>query len=592
MQRCVLLAILFIWSSFSAPLADEKPSGDRRTSDGDYQTPEQFHQKGRIADYLPHARQYLKDHPNDPRGPQIAMEMLMLSTTMNDSEGIKEAKKILIFQFNQSLHAGYVIRMANAGELNDLFDDYFNDKTQPLTKDRLKSFLDALTICYSVYGPAMADNELWAQSALAAPALEGSLGCKEQIKDPHCDAAKLLETALDQDLTARQKFVQLQQLKNSKTSKTWQEYLYTRVLSDSDRAEREVKKVWIENSLAKGNFAAALEHLQIDHDAGKDPQLLFWRGWAEAAIDKIPESIKTFDELARNHPDSPWSAPAKELSIALSSHSSNLKDHLAGLEEVYNNLRNQPPEVMQFDLEFKPEGDKAEIVQAHLGLDFSADDIDLLIKRAGKPLLGYTTSKLGLSFFCEGEDRIHHFANKGPFQWLYLNVAPLAGGAYHYGCNFNSSPMPGGLRNGIQTLIHSPALITDSARETFVRYQVKQGNFPTKVEHIGKSGERSFRWLMPQLDKPALKVFEIRLTSDSQLASLVWSDVARIENIHYGSSEKIALVEQTWPDLPVVESKEMGAPEMFRLIGAASQLFYPREENAPKAASNSQPIRR
>ena len=192
--------------------------------------------------------------------------------------------------------------------------------------------------------------------------------------------------------------------------------------------------------------------------------MLFWRGWAEAATGKTSEAIQTLEEVSAKHPKSPWSDSAKTLATTVSTLSNNLTEHLSGLEEVYSNLRNQPPEVMQLDLVYKPAADEAETIQAHLGLDFTADDIDVLIKKAGKPLLGYTTSKLGLSFFCQGEDRIHQFSTKGPSQWLYLSIAPTLKGDYHYGFNFNSSPTPGGLRNGIQTLIQSPALITKSAQ--------------------------------------------------------------------------------------------------------------------------------
>ena len=94
---------------------------------------------------------------------------------------------------------------------------------------------------------------------------------------------------------------------------------------------------------------------------------------------------------------------------------------------------------------------------------------------------------------------------------------------------------------------------------------------------------------MPQLDEPSMDVFEIRLNAEGQLASIAWSDVGRIDNIRYGSSEEVALVEQKWPDLPIVKGKEMGGPEMFKLLGAASELFYPTKDHTPKTATNPQP---
>jgi len=551
-------------------LADE-----RQPVTGEYHPPEDFLTTARATEYLPHARRHLQQNPKDVRGPRIAMDMLIFATAMQDQEGVQEAKQCLLFQFGGTLPAAYLIRTSKADDLRGLLKSTFTSTQKPLDKSGLQQFHWAIMNCYRMHGPSLADDELWAQAALSAPDAVTAANCRQQIKIADTDAAKMLAIALDTQLATRVKFVRLQELKEFQTARAWQAHLFAHELSEADRADVSVRTVVVENLLTDHKFAAALEMLVELTKASADPRLLFCRGWAEAATDQVPRAIVTLSEVAKKYPKSPWASSAQELVSALSTLSTNLKEHIEALEKVYVDLQEHAPEIVEFELHWgtPPAGR----VQTLLGLDFVGDGIELLVCKADKPMLGYSSGLEGSRFFVDGDATIHRFKEKGASPVLNLNVSPAAKG-YSFNFNFNFSSTPGGLRSSIDSLLHSPAFATQEARESFVRYQLKQGAFPAKVVTV--NGQRSFRWLFPQPREPKVEIAEIRLTSESHLASLAWSDKGQVRNIRYGSRGSISLSARKWPDLAVSEGTEMGPAELFRLMGTAMELLDTSKKSA------------
>jgi tetratricopeptide (TPR) repeat protein len=560
-------------------LAEEKPGAS-----GEYHPPEEFLTTGRWAEYMPQARRYLEQNPHDGRGPRIALDMLMFATGMEDQAVVQEAKQRLLFQFGTTLPAAYLIKTSKADELRDLLKSTFTATEKPIDKSALPEFYRAITLAYRAHGPSLADDELWAQAALSAPDATVAASCRQQIRDKDSDAAKTLVITLDTRLTTREKFVRLQELSESKTARAWQAYSFTHELSAADRADATVQTVAVENLLADHRFAAALEILTELTRTSADPKLLFCRGWAEAATDQVPAAIATLSEVAQQHPESPWAASAQELAAALATLDANLDEHTAAFEKVCADLLAHVPEIVELELHWP-----ADRVRAQLGLDFVGDGIELLVHKADKPLLGYSSGREGARFFVDGDPSIHRSKAPGPVPVFYLNASPAAKG-YKFSFNFNFSSTPGELRSAINSLRLSPAFATQEARMNFVRYHLKQGAFPAKPVTV--NGQRSFRWLVPSPREPKLQIGEMRLTRDDRLVSVAWSEEFQVRNIHYGSRGRLLLSDGGWPDLAVNEAGELGPAQLFRLMGTAAELLEWGKKPAAESAAQPGPTKR
>jgi len=575
MRRACIISLVWLSVCWVA-LAEEKP-----VAGGDYRPPEEFLTTARPADYLPQARRHLQQNPYDDRGPRIALDMLVFATAMHDQAGVQEAKQLLLLQYGASLPAAYLIKTSEADKLRDLLVSTFTATEKPLDKSGLEEFHRAIMLCYRAHGSSLADDELWAQSALSASDAAVAASCRQQIKDKESTAAKMLAIALDPQLATREKFVRFQEFSESKTARAWQAYLFTHELSAADRADASVQTVAVENLLADHKFAAALEILSEFTKASADPQLLFCRGWAEAATDQVPAAIATLGEVARQHPQSPWATSAQELAAALATLDANLDEHTAAFEIVCADLLEHLPELVELELYWP-----AEQVQAQLGLDFVGDGIELLVRKGDKPLLGYSSGREGTRFFVDGDPSIHRSKALGPMPVFHLKVSPAAQG-YKFSFNFNFSSTPGELRSSIDSLSKSPAFATPDARKSFVRYHLKQGAFPAKAVTV--NGQRSFRWLVPSPREPKLQIGEVRLTREKHLVSVAWSDEFQVRNIHYGSRGRLWLSDGGWPDLAVNEAGELGPAELFRLMGSAAELLEwgkkPAAESAAKPGS-------
>lgn len=572
------LATLFVLCVEAAAVGQEQPAAPQ------YLPPETFFSAGRPAEFLPHAGKFLQLNPQDARAPRVALDILMFATAMQDQEGQKDAKLRLLMDYGNTLPAAYLNRTSKPDDLRGLLKAYFTGTEKPLDQVALKRFHGAVMNCYRTHGPILADDELWAQAALSAEDATIAANCRQQIKKGDSDAAKLLDMAFDADFKSRDKFVRLQGLKEFKTARAWQAHLFAHGLSEKDRSDAGVQTVVVENLLADQKFAAALEILDELAKSSTDPKLQFWRGWAQAATEQVPAAISTLSDLAKNQPKSPWAASAKELAEALSSLAANLEEHTKALERVCLDLQQHAPEVVELEAEWGET--PAERASAYAGLDFAADGIELFVRKASQPLAGYSSGAEGSRFFVEGDTNIHRFAEKGATPVLNLQVSPAPKG-YAFSFNFNFSAAPGGLRSSIDSLLSSPAFLTPEARQAFVRHQLKAGAFPAKVVTV--EGQRSFRWLFPQADKPELQVAEICLTENNRLASLSWANKVKVQNIRYGSRKDVALKSPKWPALAVSEGKEMGATEIFRLMGVVMQLL---ETEKPATAAKPGTIRR
>jgi hypothetical protein len=521
------------------------------------------------------------------------MDMLMLATFIQDQEGIKEAKRHLLFQYGSSLPASYVIRSSKPDDLCEFLKSTFVDADKSLDKTELQRFQIAAARCLRAHGANLADDELWAQIALSASDADTAAKCCQQIEREDSDTGKLLAIALDAQLSAGEKFVRLQKLPELKTARAWQRYLFAHEFSVKDRADVDIQTAVAENLLTDRKFAPALEVLAKITKDSAGPKLLFYRGWAEGATDQIPAAVDTLKQVTEAHPDSPWAAPARELAEAIAELPKNLDEHVAGFEEMFVALREHAPDSVELQLDGgeTPE----ERVQVLAGLDFPEDGIEFLLRKAGKPLLGYSTRSDGSHFFVDGEASIHQFRKKGPSPHLKLNIAPsLTGSRNEYAFSFDVhfSSDPGNLRKSISSLLDSPVFATPATRKDFLRYNSKLGGFPAKVVTV--NGERSFRWLFPDAREPKLQEIDVRLTSAGRLASIVWKESEDFKcTVHCGTKESMPLTRRGWPDLPMNEGGDLGAEEMFHLLRVAVALLgWDKESPADSNAATSQPVRR
>lgn len=567
-----------------AALAD-----DKTPAAGKYLPPEVFLTAGRATEYLPHARLHLQQNAENDNAPRIAMDMLMFATAMQDQAGVQEAKRLLLFQHGGSLPAAYLIVSSEPDDLGKVLKSTFTSPDRPLDKRGLQEFHQATMIFLRVHGANLMDDELRAQAALSAPDAATAATLRQRMSDAS-EAAKTLAIALDARLTSREKFVRLKEFHDFSTARAWQSYLFDHEFGEADRADADVQEVVVENLLTDAKFTPALEILTKLTGASADPKLLFYRGWAEAATDHVPAAVITLRTITERFPESDWAAPAQELAEAIAELSTKLDEHVAGFEELYVGLREHGPEMVELDLNFA-ETTPAEPVQILVGLDFAGDGIEFLLRKADKPLLGYSSRSDSSHFFVDGETSIHRFNEKGPSPQLNLNISPSATG-YHFSFSVNFSSSAGNLRKSISSLLDSSAFATREARKDWVRYNMKKGGFPAKVVTI--KGERSFRWLFPSPREPKLGVIEVRLTSEGRLSSITWGSKGRVHStVRCGPSDRMALTRRKWPDLPVHEGTELGADEMFRLLRVGTALLgmgkeSPAESNAVKA----QPPRR
>jgi hypothetical protein len=581
MQRGIGAWVCFV---VGALLANGSMAADPAAPE--YLAPEYFFSRERYADFLPHARQFLADHPRDERAPRIVMDRIMVATLLQNQAELKDAKLQLLLDHPQTVPNGYFLRTTPVNDLKGLLKDAFHSH-QPLTPVILEKYTRAFDACYRMHGPSLVDDELMAQMALATREPRVAAQCQASIKKADSEPAKLVAIALNAKLQPIEKLQQLQALRHNKTAQAYQRYLYDVVLSDADRAAPAAQSIVVENLLHDKHFADALPKVAELSAATKNPQHVFWLAWAQMATGEPGAARATLADLAREHADSPWAKVGGELEPLVENLHANLADHVDATEDALAKLVASPPELIEATIAWKANAGQPNRLYA--GLDLGQDALEVIAFADAKALVAYRAALDDCRLYVAGDAAINRYRSRGMCPTFNFAADAQESGGYRYNMNFNTVQQgSGGLVRSVRSLLTLPWLKTKQSRESFITHAARSGYLPLPVETAG--GETILRWVAPQVDRAELVRSEVRLDAEQRLTSIS-GDGWSVRDIRYGTRDEVRLKPPAWPAVPVQEVAEFGASDMMRLFTLAMTLLNEKKE-AENVAAEKTPAKR
>jgi hypothetical protein len=547
--------------------------------------PEDF--VNRHGEYLKHARQYLVDHSTASTSARVAHDMLMVAKLEQRPEDVVFAQHCLLFVYPDTVFGHDYIKNADGRELNNLFKDFFCSTKETLDRDALDRFIEASQAC-NVWNRGYTDEEVLAQIALASRTARVIEHCRKSIRDRDGNPAKLLAVALDDKLTAPERIRKLQSVRYS-SARAWQRYLFDRVLQEDERSATDLQAIIVENLLRDYRFEEALPKLKTLAASTKDPQHLFWLGWAQAMTGDGEGAAAAFHQLTREHADAAWSKTAERLSPLAKARKENLEQQIEVAEQAYTRLLEQPLERMEATVTWK--ADRRSFV-VYANADIEKDAIEVIGSCDGKPGFAYKAAGGECRMFIAGDTHIREFASRGPLPDLKIDPGAVKLDLrYGFGSAWQGS---GSLRRSVATIFSLPFWKSKENRREFVAW-MGEGAFFEPIQK--KDGKVVLRISRPYVDEPILDELEFEFDAEHQLTALAViydGERSAVRNIAYGARDKVtfsvdrqapwAVVPPKWPELPVQQAAEFSVKELTRVLGFISDLAEAAESPRNAAA--------
>ncbi|MFO0903609.1 MAG: tetratricopeptide repeat protein [Pirellulales bacterium] len=537
----------------------------------EYVGPEPFLAKNQGAAYFVQARQFLADQPKSPRVGQVLVDMVVAATVLRDAEQTRQVRLKILLEHPQSLAVDFLIRSTSPQDLAELLSDRLHSADPPLTRATLQQVAAAIHLLQRDHGSGVLSEELWAAAALAQDSPAAAERLRRGIANPNSSSAKLLQIALEESLSARERFVRLRALHEFPLARSYQRLLFTEQLRDEDRDSVEVRTVVVENLLRLRHFAEALPELQTLAERTDEPRIHFFLGWAQASQGDKAAAVATFESLEQRSPDSPWAESAQQMIPVVAALDSSLAKHIGAMERILRRFASGKPDKIELALEDARPHDVRRRIRWQFNLP--DDSFAMSAYRGEQLLLAYESSAEGSRFFVQGDSSIKASTSRGVCPLFTFQHSLIAAGGQSFHFHFNLVPQGGfALANSFRNLFTLPNIMTTQARVETLRHLVRSGAFPAPV--VDASEDPVLRWHSLNLDAPTPHCLELATTSEDRLLEAAaggW----RVRDVQYGPRETTHFEPIVWPDAPVQEVKELQAAELMRLFAALVSLVQP-----------------
>jgi tetratricopeptide (TPR) repeat protein len=550
----------------SAGFADEQ----------EYRGPEYYQSRGKTEDFIPEAKRYFDAHADYEIAPSVAFDLYMAAVLRGDTPLAEWAMARLVFDYPESLSTRFLLttipQPANYGKF---LAGRFNGPENVPGSRFLRKFAGAVDLGVHRFGPQfISEDDLLICCAFAARDL-GLLRlaalCDQNSRNADGDVPQIVQALLSDQPAPAERLVRLQQFADRPVVRTCQRQMLA-ALSPEARESTPVRRVVAENLLRDQQFAEALPLADRLAAESGDPQARFWKGWCLASVGRHQESVAALEALLQEHPESEWRRPAEKL-LQSATHSDEILDaHATALHRAILKLKSEAPESMELRARYLPE--RGAPVEICIWQDTLRQEMEVMCRKASRPLFAYLSGPGSTRVFLAGESRIHHYEQPGMMLATRCSIDAAATGGYQ--CNFHWQLVGrGGDAAGLYRWFESPALSSEAGVRDMLTWTRSRG---TVFEEISSEREtRELRWHDPAPDRPEMKSFSLTIGSDDRLVAARF-DRLIVDVFRHGPAGKLQRMPSDWPQHEIERHASVDGPVMMRLMTAVMSLFTDQNE--------------
>jgi hypothetical protein len=380
---------------------------------------------------------------------------------------------------------------------------------------------------------------------------------------------------LDGKSTDLNRLAKLHALTDRSAAAAFEGYLLAH-LSAADKATNQVQIIEADDTLAGGNFTAALPILTKVTDP--DARLQFWTAWAKASTGDATGADTMLHSLMTAHPDDPWAKEAADLEPAVIGMDATMSRGISAAVAASKSMARGIDLLEAHALYTRADGSK---IDMYVGYG-AGSLLEFLGNVDGTPGAAYRATDQDASIYLPGFTTIAHFDKPAllPLPLVALGrmghiIYPIADLRFTYSfddvakmlANLTTTSFPS-TQEGMTDLLHGLA---------------GEGILPLPPQ-TQADGTTVYTWVSPAVVTPDVRKVSFTVSADGSVTGFANGNFS-ITGLHYGKTGSFALNTPDLPKLPAAEKGRMDTGVVQPVLQSFYQLFNPAPPSTQPAAT-------
>ena len=336
--------------------------------------------------------------------------------------------------------------------------------------------------------------------------------------------------------------------------------------------------------LKNAKFSQALEQLNTLPDSEVTPQIRFWRTWALASTGQLPAARRQADTIGNTAKAAAWRKQAQQVCRLATDCDRVIPTHAQAIVSAANQLSGS--EVLSFRGAFQV--DERTQLTGDFRLNLHTPDLNITMRRNQTAHLAIRFQNQTFQFVPGADASIHQYVPKQTIPRLQIALTKSdddTGTKYNvmFGLGISSSNET---FEPIQ-ILKSPVIHTLEGTDEMLRYSLKRGSFPRKVQT--DDTQRVLSWVTPLIDRPQWTETRVVLDGNDRFSAISLGQIA-ITKIQYGQLSEIREDNSVWQNRTVVEKGSLDPISMFQLIKTIMETLGELRKPASRIADRPQAV--
>ena len=319
---------------------------------------------------------------------------------------------------------------------------------------------------------------------------------------------------------------------------------YLTKLTAAEREQPEVLAIQVEMLIAAKATDKALELLPKLPTAGKDPKLLFWRGYCAADQRRFDAAVQALDQCRAADPAGDWGKAAAAYAAGLRSRTPALAAHADMMLALIADLK-AGLERAEVRLQWTPEPGQPPR-EAYVALSLPDGLLEIQVRTGDKPQFLLRTDHDGLRLADLGENVAWRCKEGlGPVPVPRFTLTREPDGTFQFGVQLTTGKGIASFADVNAEVLGSPYVTTKAGMTELLDHKPVQVPLPARTL---ENGDRQFRWLRPDFASGKLDQFSFTVNAQNQLVGVESAEV-RTTLLRYGKAAAVKLAPAAWPEL-------------------------------------------
>lgn len=538
-----------------------------------------YAQAGKIGDFIRDALAWAGANGASSRSPGVLLEALVVATADGNEAAVEVLRGALLWRYPRTIQGLYVIAsFKSPAELREVLMNLLsNTNPSPSVGDGKQLGL-VVRVVQRRLGEAFLNDEKFFFRVLALADLAGD----EEIKKSMLTAAVkmdalsprvkgLIDEAYRGEDALPDRIVKLHAHQGDEEAA----FAVRAMLHKANPEQAQLTKivrVRAERLLEDGQLEAALPHAQTlavskELDEAERARWTVLLAWAQLATGKESDAIAGLDALKKDHPKSPWIAPAEALRSAAGAGKAmdQLRDAIIGASQRLRFDCDQG----ELRAEIKADDAKKRTIYANWERGKS---FELQVLTDGKPTLFLKSTSDGADLYTADANKIYRI-KKALVPSPVLIIQRTRTGQYKNRVSFNLLPNVDGWVDALRNSLGVPEFSQSDAAGAMLASLQRGGKVATLT--TDDKGVRKFALLSLRVREPEVDRVEFTFDAKGDWHA-VGGRMVQLTSLAHGPAGSFKLAPPQWPEAPVEEIADdnpRGVMDLMKaFISVVSQL--------------------